>query len=140
MATTSHKLPSFSRKEAANSLRGHTGRLRKFLREANAPATALSHLAGIEQAGAILARDPSEEVAADKGKGVPIGSRVSDHFQENGRYLSDQGRAFLFNLFDGGHSVRAAAALVGISVKSAASHRATWLRRHPSPFMDPGSS
>lgn len=133
MAATPHKVLSFSRKEAANSLRGHVGRLRRILHERSAPKAALHHLLGIEQAAAILARDPSTEPVGDPEGEAARSNRDSSLFQENGRYLNDQGRALLFSLFDSGHSVRAAAASIGISVKSAAVHRAAWLRRPSSP-------
>lgn len=110
-------------------MRGHAGRLRRILQDPNASKmAALHHLAGIEQAAAVLARDPTEEALADP-EGVTRGGRDPSLFQENGRYLNDRGRALLFSLFDSGYSVRSAAARIGISANSAASHRAAWLRR-----------
>lgn len=110
--------------QAVRSLRGHIGRL-KHIGRSNPEV--LQQAIGIERAAAVICKS----VSGGEGSASPAQPSERDprHFLPNGRNLSDEGRTFLYSLFEDGFSVRGAAARIGISIRAAAEHRSHWLRR-----------
>lgn len=113
--------------QAIRSLRGHIGRL-KHIGRSNPEV--LQQALGIERAASVICKSVSGAEEAASTAQPP--ERNPLHFLPNGRNLSDEGRTFLYGLFDEGFSVRGAAARIGISIRAAAEHRSHWLRREMS--------
>lgn len=110
--------------QAIRSLRGHIGRL-KHIGRLNPEV--LQQALGIERAASVICKAVSG--AEESASPTQLPERNPLHFLPNGRNLSDEGRTFLYGLFDEGFSVRGAAARIGISIRAAAEHRSHWLRR-----------
>lgn len=91
----------------------------------------LHHLHGVESALLVVAQDDEKHGAEEANREAAQPNRNPDHFQANGRYLSEAGQRCLFGLFDQGHSIRSAAAIIGISSGPAADHHRRWLAAKP---------
>ncbi len=72
----------------------------------------------------------SIEFPRSLASGDDLGQRNRDpaHFRPNGLYLSEAGQCFLFELLQSGHSIRSAAACVGVPHSTATYHYANWLK------------
>lgn len=122
-----------NRASAMRSARGHASSARSILTTPGPMTEAerqkvLYHVRGVEAALVVLHEGGAEDGPAEPtGNGVARPKRNPIYFQNNGRYLSDAGRRAMFDLFEGGHSTRAAAAELGISQGPAAEYRRQWL-------------
>ena len=109
--------------QTARRARGHLGQLKRLVQSY---PNIVREVANLERLIAEQA-DPGTLEAATDSHSAAI--RDPRHFKDRGPHLSPEGRIFLYDLFDSGLSVRAAAARIGIWNSSAQRHRAQWLRR-----------